>query len=67
MRETNASKSLLVAGITTLVVAGLCFFLVGGREANQAKADKGTTTERAAEAAGAEVTPTEPKLRVEPK
>jgi hypothetical protein len=43
------------------------FFLIGGKESDQARAGKGVTTETAATDAGAQVTPREPKLRVEPK
>ena len=65
VQKTNASKSLAIA---MAVLAGATgFFLIGGKEPDQARADKGAMTETTATAAGAQLTPTEPKLRVEPK
>jgi hypothetical protein len=43
------------------------FWLVSGKKPGQAQADTSATTEAAAASAGAKVTPTEPKLRGEPK
>jgi hypothetical protein len=66
MEKTNASKSLLVAIAMVLLAGAIGFFLIGGKESVHARADKGVTTETRA-AAAAQVIPTEPKLRVEPK
>jgi hypothetical protein len=62
MQKTNASKSLLVASAMALLV-GAVDFLIGVKESSQVQPDKRVTTETAAAAAGAQVTPTEPKLR----
>jgi hypothetical protein len=43
------------------------FWLIGEKKPGQARADTSTTTETAAASAGARLTPTEPKLQVEPK
>jgi hypothetical protein len=64
--KINASKFLLVACATALMVEATGFFLIGGKDSNQTRAGNGVTTETAADA-GAQVTPTEPKLRIEPK
>jgi hypothetical protein len=58
----------LVIAITMALLAGaIGFFVVDGKESGQARVHKGVTTEPTAAATGAQVTPTEPKLRVEPK
>lgn len=67
MEKTNTSKSLMLASGIALLVGALGFFMVGGKESGQARPDKDRTTETTAAVAGAQVTPTEPKLRVEPK
>jgi hypothetical protein len=66
VRKANASRS-LIAICAASIVAILCWFLLGSQDANQAQANKGVTTESAATAAGANVLPTDPKLRIEPK
>jgi hypothetical protein len=65
--ETNAPKSLVIAITMALLAGEVGFFLVGAKESGQARADKGATTETTAAAVGAQVAPTDPKLRVEPK
>jgi hypothetical protein len=50
-----------------LLVGAIGFFIVGGKESSRAQAGKDRTTETTAAGAGAQVMPTEPKLRVEPK
>jgi hypothetical protein len=70
VQKTNASKSLAIAIAMAVLAGATGFFLIGGKEPDQARADKGAmteTTETAVTAAGAQLTPTEPKLRVEPK
>ena len=57
----------MIAIAMALLAGATGFFLIGGKESDQARADKGVTTETAATDAGAQVTPREPKLRVEPK
>ena len=67
-RAKNECFQILAIAIAMALLAGATgFFLIGGKESDQARADKGVTTETAATAAGAQVTPREPKLRVEPK
>ena len=66
MEKTDASKSLVIAITMALLAGEVGFFLVGGKESGQARADEGVTTETTAAAVGAQLTPTEPKLRVEP-
>jgi len=56
----------MIAIAMALLAGATGFFLIGGKESDHARADKGVTTETAATDAGAQVTP-EPKLRVEPK
>ena len=63
----NADRSFWTMLLAAIAVAALCFFLSAGDDANQAKVDKGVTTETVATAAGARVLPTDPKLKVEPK
>jgi hypothetical protein len=67
MEKTIASKSLAIAITMALLAGAIGFFLIAGQESGRARADKGVTTETTAAAARAQVTPTEPKLRVEPK
>ena len=67
MGKVNAFRSLLVAGGAVVVVAAGAFFLLTGRGADRAQTDGGATTETAAATAGAQVIPTAPKLKVEPK
>jgi hypothetical protein len=67
MEKTNTSKSLIFAMGIALLVGTIGFFRVGGKESGRAQAGKGRTTETTAAVTGAQVTPTEPKLRVEPK
>jgi hypothetical protein len=57
-----------VAFVLLALMAGVAgYILIGGRHADAAKAESRTTTESAAEAAGARITTTPPKLSVEPK
>ncbi|MBP1294254.1 hypothetical protein [Bradyrhizobium elkanii] len=65
MRASNR-KFLLLAGAAAVTTA-VGFFIAGGRDSQKAHADRDLTTETAAAAAGAQVIPTEPKLRIEPK
>jgi len=66
-RAKNECFQILAIAIAMALLAGATgFFLIGGKESDQARADKGVT-ETAATDAGAQVTPREPKLRVEPK
>lgn len=67
MEKTNISKSLMFAIGIVLLVGAIGFFTVGGKQSGQARDGKDRTTETTAAVAGAQVTPTEPKLRVEPK
>lgn len=67
MEKTNLSKSLMFAIGAALLIGTIGFFMVGGKESGRAQAGKDRTTETTAAGAGAQVTPTEPKLRVEPK
>ena len=66
---TNGSKhlALALAGVVLAIAIGV-FWLVGGKKSGQSQG-VGATTETAAETAGAgaRVTPTEPKRRIEPK
>jgi hypothetical protein len=64
VEKTNAPKSLVIAITMALLAGAIGFFVVDGKESDQARADKGVTTETTL--AGAQVTPPEPKLRVEP-
>jgi hypothetical protein len=68
MNNINASKHLVLA-ITALVVAAAIgvFWLAGPKKPDLARPGANAATETAASSAGAQVTPTEPKLRVEPK
>jgi hypothetical protein len=68
MDKFNASRHLALAyaAAALAVVIGI-FWLVGAKKPSPAQVDPRTTTGSAAEAAGAHITPTEPKLRVEPK
>ena len=61
MRIAPLHLTLLVAGIVVGVALLLATPLV------EAEAGKKVTPEQAAAAAGAKVSPTEPKLRIEPK
>jgi hypothetical protein len=68
MDNMNASKHLVLAMAAVVLAAAIgLFWLVGGKKPSQARADTAATTETAAASAGAKVTPTEPKLRIEPK
>ena len=67
MEKANISKSLIYAMGIALLVGAIGFFIVGGKESSRAQAGKDRTTETTAAGAGAQVMPTEPKLRVEPK
>jgi hypothetical protein len=67
MDNMNASKHLGLASTAVVLVAAIgVFWLVGGKKVSQGQAT-GATTETAAASAGAQVTPTAPKLRIEPK
>ena len=58
----------VVAFAVLVLMAGVAgYILVGGQHTDVAKAESRTTTEGAAEAAGAKITPTQPRLSVEPK
>ena len=57
---------MFVIGVA-LLVGTIGVFMVGGKRSSEAQADKIRTTETTAAVTGAQVTPTEPKLRVEPK
>jgi hypothetical protein len=65
MPNINHFRSLLITSAMALL-AGAIAFLIIDRSSPPPTAD-GVTTARAAAAAGAQVEPTEPKLRVEPK
>jgi len=68
MDNMNASKHLVLTSAAIVLAAAIgIFWVVGGKKPSQARAGKGVTTETAATDAGAQVTPREPKLRVEPK
>ena len=67
VKKINAFKSLVIAIALALLVGVIGSLLFGGKESDEAGVDKGRTTEATAGAAGAQVTPTEPKLRIEPK
>ena len=68
MDNMNASKHLVLASATTVPAAAIgVFWLVGGKKPSQARGDRDATTETAAVSAGAKVTPTGPKLRIDPK
>jgi hypothetical protein len=67
MKKTNTSKSLMFVIGVALLVGTIGVFMVGGKRSSEAQADKIRTTETTAAVTGAQVTPTEPKLRVEPK
>jgi low affinity Fe/Cu permease len=58
--------TIAIAIAMALLAGAIGFFLVGEKESGEARADKDATTETAATAASAQVTPTEPKLRIEP-
>jgi hypothetical protein len=67
MDTMNASKHLVLASAAVVLAVEIgIFWLVGGKKPSQGRAT-GATTETAAVSAGAKVTPTEPKLRIEPK
>jgi hypothetical protein len=61
MQKTNASKSLLA------LLAGAVDFLIGVKGSRKVQTDKRVTTETAAAAAGAQVTPASPNGGVQPK
>lgn len=68
MDNINTSKHLVLACTAVLLIAAIeLLWLIGGSKPNPPRADTGATSEKAAAAAGAQLTPTEPKLRVEPK
>lgn len=68
MDNINPSKHLVLASTAILLTAAICvFWLIGRGKPNPPRADAGATSEKAAAAAGAQLTPTEPKLRIEPK
>jgi len=56
-RAKNECFQILVIAMA-LLAGATGFFLIGGKESDQARADKGVTTETAATAACAQVTPT---------
>jgi hypothetical protein len=58
-------ESAIALGLLTAALAG--YLLIGGKHADVGQADSKLTTETAAQAAGANVTPTQPRLSVEPK
>jgi hypothetical protein len=66
MQKASIRRFLLMAG-GAITAAAVGFSLIGAKDSQQAHADRSVTTESAAAAAGAQVTPTKPKLRVEPK
>jgi hypothetical protein len=67
MQKLNALKSLVVATTLAPLAGAVGTFLFGGKAPSGARADQGAATEMTAAAAGARITPTEPKLRIEPK
>jgi hypothetical protein len=67
MKKSNAYKALTIAVLALLLATAAIFFMIGGRNSGQAQADKGPTTQTVAAAAGAQVLPTPPKSRIEPK
>ena len=68
MDYINTYKHLLLASTAALLAAAIgLVWLIGGSKSNPPRADAGATSEKAAAAAGAQLTPTQPKLRVEPK
>lgn len=60
-------KSSILALVAAAFVVGAAVYLLGNGNSQTAQADNGATTETAAAAAGARVSPTDPKLKVEPK
>jgi hypothetical protein len=66
MEKMSASKSLLIA-IAIALITAIGLFLVDGKRSASAPVDQGVTTDTTAAAAGAQVIPPDPKLRVEPK
>jgi hypothetical protein len=64
----NASKHLVLASAAMVLAAAIgVFWLVGGKKPSQTRGDGDARTESVTVSAGAKVTPTEPKLRIEPK
>lgn len=57
----SARGALLIGAIV------LGYFMIGGKDSGAVHADSGVTTEQAAALAGAQVLPTDPKLKIEPK
>ena len=68
MDKINASKHLVLASVAVVLAAAIgVFWLVGAKKPDQGRAGARATNETTAASAGAQVTPTEPKLQVEPK
>jgi hypothetical protein len=65
MNLARASGAALLA--LALIFGGIFYFVLGDREADTAPVDGAAITERAATAAGAKVTATQPPLKIEPK
>jgi hypothetical protein len=63
----KASRSILGLGAMALIAGGIGYFLLALKGSDTAQADSGKTTEAVAAAAGAQVLPTDPKLKIEPK
>ena len=61
-RKTKASKSILGLCAMALLAGAIGYFLLAPKESDTAEADSGATG-----AAGAQVLPTDPKLKIEPQ
>ena len=66
MKRKARTSTLAVVGLVVLAAAAF-YLLTGGKNAGVVHADTGITTQKAANAAGARVLPSDPKLKVEPK
>ena len=62
-----ASRSTLGLGASRLLAGAIGYFLLAPKRSDAAEADSGKTTEAVAAAAGAQILPTDPKLKIEPK
>ncbi|MBV9561986.1 MAG: hypothetical protein JOY90_16310 [Bradyrhizobium sp.] len=59
-------RSCIAAAAVALIAAAALYLLPIAKDSS-VRADAGVTTKRTAEAAGATVLPTDPKLKIEPK
>ena len=67
VKKRKAAQSFLALATMTLLGCVIGFFLMSDKESTIVRANSDVTTETAAAAAGAPVTPTDSKLRIEPK